>query len=397
MPHRRACERLVRPMANRLSGLQPRSVITACLCIFAVILPGCASIQRPVFAPESIADTNDGAFPGIRFPTDKPPLFVGATTTGSDPNYTVLALSGGGADGAFGVGLLAGWSKSTHRQRFDVVTGVSTGALIAPFAFLGSAKDEQLRVLYTGPHLTKLLKQGSAIRLLRGPSVYRSDALKSEIAKYVTNELVAAIATEHRLGRKLFVATSNIDAQQMVIWDLGALASIGTPESKELFRQILLAAVSIPLAFDPVAIRADNTHDSILESHADANIFAHFYTGDELFPTEDCKAVRRRCSLYVVIHGKVIAEPETVKWKAAAIGRRAIQTLLKANLRTRLQVTAQSAKANNVTFNLAYLDVPFPSVSPVKFDIGYMQRLYAIGAAQGARPDSWRREPPPSR
>jgi predicted patatin/cPLA2 family phospholipase len=364
-------------------------------CVMVVSLSACASLQRPVIAPEAIAQTNDTAFAQFRFPADKPPTFAGSfTTEGNNQDYTVLALSGGGADGAFGVGLLAGWAKSARRPNFDVVTGVSTGALIAPFAFLGSARDEHLRELYTGPHLAKLLKKGSAIRLLRGPSVYSSDALRSEIAKHVTDELVAAIATEHRNGRRLYVATSNLDAQQMLIWDLGMLAATGTSESKDLIRQILLAAVSIPLAFDPVAIRTVGDDNFLSEAHSDANIFAHYYAGDELFPIEECRALRRKCELYVVIHGKIIAEPETVKWSTLAIGRRVLQTLLKASLRTQLTVTEQSTRSNNIAFRFAYLDVPFPSASPVEFDASYMKRLYEIGKSQGERPEIWESEVP---
>lgn len=379
------------------SGQKLALLRMALVCISAANLSGCSSIQRPFFSPEIIAETNDTAFRAFRFPADKPPIFAGGTTGDTRLDYTVLALSGGGADGAFGAGLLAGWTRSGRRPSFDVVTGVSTGALMAPFAFLGSSQDDQLRELYTGPHLAKLLAQGSAFRLLRGASVYKNKRLKSEIAKNISDELLAAIAAEHLGGRRLFVATANLDAQQMVIWDLGALASVGTQESKNLIRQILLAAASIPLAFDPVAVQTDVGSSDFLESHSDANIFAHFYSGEELFPGEDCKAERRKCKLYVIAHNKIIAEPETVKWKAAAVARRSIQTLLKANLRSQLSATAQTAKSNNIAFELAYLDVPFPSASPIEFDIPYMERLYAIGLAQGESEAIWQSALPRSR
>lgn len=369
----------------------------AFVCIGAANLSGCASIQRPFFFPEIIAETNDTAFRAFRFPANNPPIFAGGKTDSGRLDYAVLALSGGGADGAFGAGLLAGWSKSGRRPSFDVVTGVSTGALMAPFAFLGSSKDDQLRELYTGPHLAKLLAQGSTFRLLRGASVYKNKRLESEIAKNISDELLAEIATEHLEGRRLLVATANLDAQQMVIWDLGALASIGTQESKNLIRHILLAAASIPLAFDPVAVQTDVGPSDFLESHSDANIFAHFYSGSELFPGEDCKAERRKCRLYIIAHNKIIAEPEIVKWKAAAVARRSIQTLLKANLRSQLSATAQTAKSNNITFELAYLDVPFPSASPIEFDIPYMERLYTIGLAKGESPAIWQSGLPRSR
>jgi hypothetical protein len=382
---------------QRAFSIIPRRVAVIMLACVAVGLSGCASIQRPSLAPEMIAEAKNAAFPGLRFSADDPPAFVGATIDIGRPEYTVLALSGGGADGAFGVGLLSGLTASGRRPEYDVVTGVSTGALIAPFAFLGASRDTQSRDLYTGPHLAKLLRQGSPVRLLRGPSIYKNKELKSEIAKNITDDLLAAIANEHLRGRRLFVATADLDAQQMVVWDMGAIAASAGQQSKDLFRQILLAATSIPLVFDPVAISPQSPAEGVFETHSDATTFAHLYAGSTLFPVEDCRNGQRLCKLYVVAHNKLVAEPRTLKWQTPAVGKRVLQTLLKASLSTRLLVTKQMADANHISFQLAYLDVPFPSASPTEFDATYMQRLYEIGFAQGQRDQSWNDTLPSSR
>lgn len=394
---RQRIERSANSVMQRAFGIMPRQMAAIMLSFVAMGLSGCASIQRPVLAPEIIAEAKDSAFLGFRFSVDDPPAFVGATIESGRPEYTVLALSGGGADGSFGVGLLSGLTASGRRPEYDVVTGVSTGALIAPFAFLGASRDAQLRELYTGPHLAKLLRQGSPVRLLRGPSIYKNKALKSEIAKSITDDLLAAIACEHRRGRRLFVATADLDAQQMVVWDMGAIAVSEGQQSKDLFRQILLAATSIPLVFDPVAISPLPKPDGMFETHSDATTFAHLYADSTLFPIDDCRTGRRLCKLYVVAHSKLVAEPRTLKWQAPAVGKRALQTLLKASLSTRLLVTKQMTEANNIVFQLAYLDVPFPSASPIEFDATYMQRLYEIGFAQGQRDQSWSNTLPSSR
>jgi predicted acylesterase/phospholipase RssA len=372
------------------AALRTRSLI-GLLLLGALLAAGCASTKRLPFTPEAIARANADTLGGIRYPSDHAPALA---TAKSAADYNVLALSGGGPDGAFGVGLLTGWSKTGTRPVFDVVTGVSTGALIAPYAFLGASEDATLGALYTGDHLKTLLQGGSTLKLLTGPNAYRNSKLKALIAENVTTEMLAAIAAEHRRGRRLFVASANLDAQQMIIWDMGAIAARGTAESQDLFETILLAATSVPLALNPVAIPIASAPAGFTETHVDASVFAHIYVGAELFPVEACLSHQRRCALHIIVHNKTVAEPQIVRWSAAGIGKRSIQTLLKASLNTRLQSTWRLAHESGVAFRMAYLDVPFDGVSPVDFDIAYMQRLYALGLGRAADPKTWLDTPP---
>jgi predicted acylesterase/phospholipase RssA len=357
-------------------------------------LAGCTSANRPAFTPDVIAQANGETLGGIRFSADAPPAIP---VPASKRDYNLLALSGGGPDGAYGVGLLTGWTKSGTRPAFDVVTGVSTGALIAPFAFLGSSEDDTLRNLYTGDHLKLLLSGGSAVKLLRGPNLYRNRKLKAMIAETVTTALLADIAAEHAKGRHLYIATANLDAQRMSVWDMGAIAARATPEAQALFETILLAATSVPLALDPIALSIPGAPKGLTETHVDASVFTHIYVGEELFPIDACKARQRRCTVHVMVHSKTIAEPQTVRWSAAGIGKRSFETLLKANLNTRLQATWRLAQANGIAFRMAYLDVPFPGVSAVAFDASYMRRLYDLGLQKAANPKTWIDAPPPAR
>jgi predicted acylesterase/phospholipase RssA len=362
----------------------------------AALLAGCASIDRPDLPPAIIALANRDAFPGIRFPAANLPANAipdDAVSEVSGKGFNVLALSGGGPDGAYGAGLLAGWTESNNRPVFDVVTGVSTGALMAPFAFLGSSRDAQLRDLYTGVHIQTILKKGSPVRLVSGPAIYKSERLKELIALNIDGPLLAAIADEHRAGRRLYVATANLDAQQMDIWDMGAIAARATPESAALFREVMLSAVSVPVAFSPELIPVDNAAEAISEAHADATVFSHIYAGPELFPNR-CKAEAPRCTLYVIVHNKTLAEPATLKFKAADVIKRSVETVIKANLNTRLLATAQMAREAGVAFRLAYLDVPFAGVSPIDFNLDYMRKIYALGESAGRRPDVWLNAPP---
>jgi hypothetical protein len=360
-----------------------------------LLVTGCASIKREPLATTTVADANRTSFSGLRFPAAEAPAGIIPVVADASPSgeYTILALSGGGPDGAYGAGLLAGWTETAQRPMFAVVTGISTGALMAPFAFLGSSRDSKLRDLYTGVHIQTILKNGSPLRLLRGPAIYRSKRLEQLIALNVTDDLLTAIAEEHRSGRRLYVATANLDAQQMDIWDMGAIAARATEASKDLFRKVLLSAASVPVAFSPVLFTDTDRVGAVTEAHADATIFAHFYAGSELFPN-DCKAGLRRCALYIIVHNKTVAEPEIVPFRSPAVIKRSLETVIKANLNTRLLATSQMARENGIAFRLAYLDVPFESVSPIDFNLDYMRKIYSLGEIAGRRTDTWLQAPP---
>lgn len=178
-----------------------------------------------------------------------------------------------------------------------------------------------------------------------------------------------------------------------IIWDMGAIAECG---SISLFQTVLLAAISVPVAFNPVEISPLNMPKGFFETHVDASLFAHIYATDKIFPRA-CKTGQQRCNLHIIIHNKTIAEPKIVKWSAPSIAKRSLDTVVKANLNARLQSTWQMARANGISFHLAYLDVPFPSVSPIAFDIEYMQRLYELGVGKAKTLATWQGNPPPER
>ena len=174
---------------------------------------------------------------------------------GRRPVSNSLALSGGGSYGAFGAGMLVGWTASGTRPDFDVVTGVSTGAITAPFAFLGPKYDPALRQVFTRSHTSDIAILRPVRGLLGGSSLSSNAPLAEIIAHYVDKAFLAEVAAEHKKGRRLLIGTTNLDAQRPVIWDMGEIASSGMPESLELFRTVLLASAAIPAAFPPSFIK----------------------------------------------------------------------------------------------------------------------------------------------
>jgi hypothetical protein len=362
------------------------------LIILSVLLfGGCAGFERPApFVPSS-AEGDPFRFWAGEVPasSSSPSLLA---RLGSARRYSVLALSGGGPDGAYGAGLLAGLSAAGVRPEFDVVTGVSTGALMAPFIFLGPAHDLVLRELYTGAGVETLL-EGGLFSLLDQPGLYRHRTIRKRIEQHITPELLAAIAWQHERGRRLFVATGNFDAQRMAVWDMGAIAARGTTKDLVLFREVLAAAISIPVLFPLIGLPAADAPAAPPELHGDAGVFTGFYAGLELFPRQGqrhCNNGRLKCSLYVIIHNKLLPEPDHLTLRVDAIGARALQSMVKANLTHALQATSLATRNAGIGFHAARLRTNSRDVLPVQFDRAYMLQIYEEGFAHGLAPAVWR-------
>ena len=214
---------------------------------------------------------------------------------------TILALSGGGAEGAFGAGLLTGWTARGTRPQFTFVTGASAGALIAPFAFLGPTYDETLSSVFASGEMSNLL-QFEGLSGLLGTSLFKTAPLRDLIARHVGPEMLVAIAREHRAGRRLYVVTTNLDAQRSAIWDMGKIADSGDPSALELFRNVLTASASIPGVFSPVLIEVEGEGKQFAEMHVDGGVTTNvlivpdavLVTGTQLFAPEARPKIYRR-------------------------------------------------------------------------------------------------------
>lgn len=362
--------------------------------LFGSILSACGGFDRPTASVPNAAATGAVRFWAGEAPISAPARMVSART-GAVRRHSVLALSGGGPDGAYGAGLLAGLATVGRRPDYDVVTGVSTGALMAPFIFLGPDHDALLRELYTGPGVEGLI-EGGLLSLLDQPGLYRHRAIRARIEHQVTPHLLAAIGAEHAKGRRLYVATGNFDAQRMVVWDMGAIAMRGTTQDLRLFREVLAAAMSIPVLFPLIPLPDPSSSASPPELHSDASLFSGFYAGVELFPTNgpgSCSVGssggRVDCNLYVLIHNKLLPEPDQIVLRIDAIGARALQSMVKANLTHALQATSLAMRNAGIHFHAARLRTNFPDVLPVQFDRVYMRHIYEEGFAHGRDPAVW--------
>ncbi len=226
-----------------------------------------------------------------------------AGNKGPMPPANFLAISGGGENGAYGAGLLCGWTEAGTRPEFKLVTGISTGALTAPFAFLGPAYDQQLKDVYTTITAKDVLEERGIFAAIWNDAMADNAPLQNLVAKYVDADLLAAIAAEHRKGRNLLVGTTNLDARRGVVWDIGKIAEYGTPEALELVRKILIASAAIPGAFPPMMFDVEANGTKYQEMHVDggANCPAFRLSGPAT-RRRDFRSGRRRTGTAHVHH-----------------------------------------------------------------------------------------------
>jgi hypothetical protein len=316
---------------------------------------------------------------------------------GRRPVVNFLALSGGGSDGAFGAGLLAGWTASGKRPEFDLVTGVSTGALTAPFAFLGPKYDVALKDVFT-QSTTKDIAIAEPVRgLLGGDSLASNAPLAKVIAYYVNDEFLKEVATEHLKGRRLLIGTTNLDAERPVIWDMGAIATSGRPEALELFRTVLLSSAAIPAVFPPGFIKVAADGALYDEMHVDGGATREVFLVPTQFMASKTDArlgispIRRA---YIIRNGHVAPEYKPVKAKTLSIAGRAVSSLIKSQGVGDLYELYLFAQRNNMDYNLAYIPADFLDTSTQAFDQVYMTKLYHLGFGMAQAGYPWKKTPP---
>jgi len=348
--------------------------------------------EKPVIIPRQDFTASDQELavipdiPNARFWADSPKDYMRALPQTPGP---WLVLSTGGEDGAYGAGVLVGWSAAGTRPEFSVVTGVSTGALMAPFVFVGKKYDEQLRTSYTTINATDIFEIGG-----KGESLLDTWPLKDLVGKQVTRELLADVAAEHARGRRLFVLTTNLDAGRPVAWDIGAIASKGDLQALELVRSILMAAISIPGAFPPVLIQAEAGATRFHEMHVDGGLGAQFYVAPDTLQLSNSKFVLPATGLYIIVNMKLGNDFQVTERSTLGILGRTVSAAIKVVVRNAIDRAYVLAQRSNIPFHLAFVDDAFNAPSRGPFDSDYMKTLFEFGYAQGKSGLAFHNEPP---
>jgi hypothetical protein len=331
--------------------------------------------SRPDFTAEDQAVAVIPEIPDARFWADSEKDFLAALPATPGP---WLALSTGGGDGAFGAGLLNGWSESGKRPEFSVVTGVSTGALMAPYAFIGPSQDPGLKRAYTE------YNAGDIFEDIKTPeSLVDTWPLQRLIAKEVTPELLTQIAEAHKRGRRLFVATTNLDAERGVIWNMGAIAMKGDEAALQLFRKVLRASTAIPGLFPPVLIDVEANGKKTQEMHADGGLSAQIFVAPESMLNTDSTTKLPATELYLIANNRLTPEFQMTERSLIYVIGHSIAVGVQSMLRVNIDRAYATAKRNGIPFYLSYPSVGADQQGKGAFDTEFMKDLFQSGVARG--------------
>jgi predicted acylesterase/phospholipase RssA len=350
--------------------------------------------QLPPRIPFTAADEAAAVIPGIpdaRFWADSAADFNMALPSQPGP---WLSLSTGGADGAFGAGLLNGLSAAGNRPDYAVVTGVSTGALMAPFVFAGARYDTALQAVYTRTTAADIFEVGGT-----GESFVDTWPLKDLIAKLITPALLADIAAAHRSGRRLFVITTELDAGRSAVWNMGAIAAhaggAGGEAALNLFRSVMLASGSIPGAFPPVLIDVEANGKRFAEMHIDGGVGGQFFVAQAALMESTSGYRIPATQLYVVVNSGLQPDFQVVERSLPSILTQAVGMAVKVDLRLMLDRAYTAAKNSGIGFNVATIPASFSAPSRGAFDPDYMKALFNVGYDQGKSANPFATAPPP--
>jgi predicted patatin/cPLA2 family phospholipase len=365
-----------------------------------LLVTGCAAITPRDALPEAAAQIEPEGFHNIRFWGDEAapdaarsvPSLRDTTDQGVQRRpLNLLAISGGAEDGAFGAGLLAGWGDAGNRPAFELVTGVSSGALIAPFIFLGRARDSQLAEIFT-KYGRKDIFAYNVPSLLEGSALVDNSPLSHLIAKYIDADFIRDVAQERSRGRVLLIGTTNLDAQRPVLWDMGRIAASGNPGALELFRKVLLASATLPGVFAPVRIKVRVGGKDYDELHVDGGVTRQVFIAPsilQLISGSRGQKMAGGARLFVIRNGRIDPRWEQVNDNVLSVTQRSLSTLIKNQGIGDLYRIHSIAKLNGIEFNLASVPPDFDIQTDEPFDQKYMAALFERGYEMGHHGYPW--------
>lgn len=335
---------------------------------------------------KSIKEEPDGAFP---------------VNAEGRKGYAILAISGGGAYGAYGAGIVNGWSRNGTRPNFKIVTGISTGALIAPFVFLGKDYDEQLKTMYTTFSTKDIMKDKAILSVTSASSLSDNEGLKRLVEKNVTPEVLAAIAREHERGKRLYVGTTNLDAQRLVVWDMGKIAMVGDKKALKLFRDVLIASAAIPIVFPPSYFDVIADGKEYQEIHVDGGTVTQITAMIGIFngikntaAKEGIDRPKAEVSLYLIRNGYFAPHWSRVRNNLPSIAETSMDTLTRSQGEGDIYRIYTLVQGKNIDFNLAHIPDSYVPKSQELFDRDEMVRLFDMGFDAASKGYPWQKTPP---
>jgi predicted acylesterase/phospholipase RssA len=391
------------------------ATVTLITIVVGATLCGCAHLSREEAVPPRLTqraltpeESDDRYWPELdesRAPTiaacaaerERETLIEAGKSPHQLPSANYLAISSGGDDGAFAAGLLVGWSARGDRPMFNVVTGVSAGALVAPFVFLGPRYDEVLRTVASRLESRDIFHSRNVLAAFTSDGLADDRPLAAMIEKYVTADMLREVARAYAVGRLLFIGTTNLDARQPVVWDMGAIATRGDAAALDLFRKVMLASTSIPGIFPPVMIDVEADGKRYQEMHVDGAVMKQVF----LFPVsrssesgEPTTTGERERHLYIIRNGRIDAQWGSTQRRTAAVAHRALDALVDRQAVNDVYQLQFLAQQDGTDLNIAYIDSRFTYPHAQLFAGDYMRYLFQYSYQLGANGYPWRKSLP---
>jgi hypothetical protein len=394
------------------------AIIKIVFVISVMVLQGCATPARQAAVPMGLQDQaqvpglsdvryrigvakdmDAMAQEGLESYRREQEQLAASGRSGQLPPAVFLAISGGGDSGAFGAGLLCGWTAAGDRPKFKLVTGISTGALIGPFAFLGSSYDAQLKEMYTTISQKDILEKRSILAAITNDALADNWPLWRLVEKAVDQKMMDAIAVEYKKGRLFLVATADLDARQPIIWNMTKIAASGNPKALELFRSVMIASAAIPGAFPPVMIDVEAGGQKYQEMHVDGGTMSQVFLypptiSQKLKELEKGIAEVRERKLYIIRNSRLDPEWAQVDRRTLTIAGRAISSLIQFQGIGDLYRLYLTAQIDGLDYNLAYVPSSFKVPKKEDFETEYMRQLFYVGYSMAEKGYQWQKTPP---
>jgi len=397
-----------------MKSMKTRNLFLCLLVGAATALQGCSIPTRQAAVPaEQVTKAEVPGMPGVRYVIGGDMAQMAAeglqsvqremayrASTGQQgplPPANFLAISGGGDDGAYGAGLLCGWTAAGTRPEFKLVTGISTGALTAPFAFLGPKYDHVLREVYTQTRAKDILIKRAFTAAVYDDAMADNAPLWQLTKKYITEDFLREVAAEDAKGRILLVGTTNLDARRPIIWNMTKIAASGDPKAADLFRSIMIASAAIPGAFPPVLIDVEADGKHYQEMHVDGGAVTQVFIYPPALQVKKVTAeagIQRERHLYVVRNAQLDPDWSEVERRTLSIAGLAISSLIRTQGVGDLYRIYATAERDGFDYNLAFIPSTFHAPRQEDFDPAYMQPLFELGYDSALKGYAWAKKPP---
>jgi len=352
-------------------------------------LSGCMTLPRTTFTADQQAAASPIGFDHVRYAEDDPALadmLKQALKPDGQGDVATLAISGGGANGAYGAGLLYGWNRAGGWPTFQLVTGVSAGAMAAPFVFAGPKWSEGLRRSYLSGRINGLLRSRGLMSLFT-PGLYQKAPLEALVRSWVSDDLLRDIAAENAKGRRLLVATTDLDTGELVVWDMGAIAAQPGPAARDLFVQILVASASVPGVFSPTMIDVSGGGQRFEEMHVDGQADSAFFAIPQamlLGPTD----AQRHHHVFIIVNGQLNEPFAVTPVGTLPILSRTVDVSTKASVRNALIATQEFCRRNGCDLAISALP-PTQTDNALDFSQAHIQSLFSAGETAAESGQAW--------